>query len=56
MVDQFGPRPEKGKYVELGYAIGTGKKIFLCGFDTSCVFYALPQCIRVRTLNDIPLQ
>jgi hypothetical protein len=57
----YGNLPGKGKYVELGYAIGlntgnTGmKKIFLFGTDDSCVFYHLPNLIRIKSLEEIPL-
>lgn len=65
--DNHGERPGKGKYVEMGYAIGwrrlyvTGsvrelvtKKIFLYGKDQStCVFYHLPCCIHITSLEEI---
>lgn len=50
-VDQYGPTPGKGKYVELGYAYAKGKRIILVGRDTQNVFYALPDVERV---SDIP--
>lgn len=53
--DNFGDRPGKGKYVELGYAIASGKKIFLIGQDTSCVFYHLPHLVRIQDLREIPV-
>src|SRR6266699_945480 len=46
-VDQFGPTPGKGKYVEFGYAYAQGKRIILVGEDTQNVFYALPGLERV---------
>lgn len=40
--DQFAERPGRGKFVELGYAMGKGKRIYLCGVpDPTCVFYNL---------------
>jgi nucleoside 2-deoxyribosyltransferase len=53
----FGNRPGKGKYVELGYAMASCKKVFLFGEDDSCVFYHLPPlyCTRILDLQEIPL-
>lgn len=52
-VDQFAERPGRGKYVELGYALGTKKKCFLYGDSQDCVFYHLPECIRIETLEEL---
>ena len=42
--DNFGDRPGRGKYVELGMAIGFEKRMLLVGHEHSgCVFYHLPQ-------------
>lgn len=43
-VDQWGDRPGKGKYVELGYAIGIRKRVILIGKDDGCIFYHLTDC------------
>lgn len=72
--DNYGERPGKGKYVELGYAIALNQvsgnrthgdhvmriipdqkpKIFLYGKDQStCVFYHLPCCIHITSLEEI---
>lgn len=52
--DQFSDRPGKGKFIELGIALGLDKKTFLCGGDlSSSVFYYLPQirlCVDVDEL------
>lgn len=52
-VDQFSERPGKGKYVELGYAIGMNKKCFLYGVDDSCVFYHLPELKRIVAFEEL---
>ena len=42
--DNFGDRPGRGKYVELGLAIAFDKRILLIGHEhVGCVFYQLPQ-------------
>ena len=42
--DNFGDRPGRGKYVELGIAIPSGKRILVVGKEQAgCVFYRLPQ-------------
>jgi nucleoside 2-deoxyribosyltransferase len=52
-VDQYGPTPGKGKYVELGYAYAQGKRIILVGKDTQNVFYALPGVERVADVPEL---
>jgi nucleoside 2-deoxyribosyltransferase len=52
-VNQFGDRPGRGKYVELGYALGIGKKVFLYGNLNNCVFYHLPEVQWVSSLTQI---
>lgn len=52
-VDQFGDRPGKGKYFELGYAYAQGKRIILVGADNSCVFFALPGMIRISCKEEL---
>jgi nucleoside 2-deoxyribosyltransferase len=52
-VDQFGAIPGRGKYVELGYAIGTGKKVFLYGSAADCVFYCLPWVTRISNFEEL---
>jgi nucleoside 2-deoxyribosyltransferase len=50
--DQYGNKPGKGKFIELGYAIRAGKRIILVGDDLeSCVFYHLPTIRKVRTIE-----
>lgn len=50
--DQYAERPGRGKFVELGYALGKGKKVYLCGSpDPSCVFYRLPGLTRVSRVD-----
>lgn len=51
-IDQFGPTPGRGKYLELGYAIRAGKKCILVGehFE-SCVFYKLPSLRYTKTIE-----
>lgn len=55
--DNFGDRPGRGKYVELGIAIPSGKRILLVGAEQSgCVFYHLPQAEHYgveTTSNDL---
>lgn len=42
--DNFGDRPGRGKYVELGLAVGFDKRVLLVGHEQSgCVFYHLKQ-------------
>lgn len=54
-VDQFGDSPGKGKFLELGYAIAKGKRVYLWGKDDSSVFYHLPQVIRLETWKDFSI-
>lgn len=52
--EQFGPTPERGKFLELGYAIAKKKAIYLVGYDSKpkdCVFYALPGITRFTQLD-----
>jgi len=51
--DNFGDRPGRGKYVELGYALAQNKLIFLFGEADDCVFYHLPGVKRITNLNEI---
>lgn len=41
--DQYGPRPARGKYVELGLALAKKKKIYIVGQERDCIFYWLPE-------------
>lgn len=51
--DQRGPRPGKGKFLELGYAIRAGKRIVLLGEDQdSSVFYFLPTIRHAKTVEE----
>ena len=52
-VDQYGPTPGKGKFVELGYAYAQGKQIVLVGEDTQTVFYTLPGIERVESVSSL---
>src|SRR6267142_3869939 len=51
-VDQYAERPGRGKFVELGYAIRAGKKTFLIGSNTDCVFYNLSIIVKFDTIDD----
>ena len=51
-LDQFADRPGKGKFVEMGYALGSDKDVITIGKDLSCVFTALPQIIHYETIDD----
>lgn len=52
-IDQFSESPGRGKYVELGYALGTGKKCFIYGSNWGCIFYHLPQIIHLTSFEEI---
>lgn len=53
-IDQFGPTPGRGKYIEFGYALAKGKKCFIYGEDKeSCCFFFLPQVTHIRNLNNL---
>lgn len=50
--DNYGDKPGKGKYVELGYALAKGKRIFIVGQNNnSCIFYSL--CEHVKTFEEL---
>src|SRR5216683_6722679 len=49
--DQYSEGSGKGKYVELGYAIRTGKRIILVGQYSGCMFYNLPIMHRISTIE-----
>ncbi|MDD1678115.1 MAG: nucleoside 2-deoxyribosyltransferase [Methanomicrobiales archaeon] len=55
--DNYGDRPGRGKYVEFGIAIPSGKRILLVGREHSgCVFYHLPRVEHYpaeTTTNDL---
>lgn len=52
--DQYGDRHGRGKFVELGYAIRAGKRVFLVGEDqTSSVFYHLPTIRHCKTVEEL---
>ena len=52
--DNFGDRPGRGKYVELGMAIASRKKIILCGKEhKNTVFYFLPSMIHCDNVEDV---
>jgi nucleoside 2-deoxyribosyltransferase len=53
--DQFGERPGRGKFVELGLAIGFGKPVVLIGKGEGCVFYNLKFLHRYDTVEDFLL-
>jgi nucleoside 2-deoxyribosyltransferase len=49
----YGERPGRGKYVELGYAIRAGKAIIIYDSDDKCVFYKLPHLIHCESLEHL---
>lgn len=52
--DQFGDRPGRGKYVELGMAIVARKKIILVGKEhKNTVFYYLPTIQHCATIDEV---
>lgn len=53
-VDQYGDSPGKGKFMEFGYALAKGKKIYIHGQDKhSSVFYYLPQIRVLNLISDL---
>jgi nucleoside 2-deoxyribosyltransferase len=54
-VDQIGDTSGKGKYIEMGYAMGTHKPVILIGKDDGCVFYHLADCgmRRIQSLEEL---
>lgn len=51
--DNFGDRPGRGKYVELGYALALNKTIFVFGQAQDMVFYALPNINKINSIFEI---
>jgi nucleoside 2-deoxyribosyltransferase len=51
--DNFGDRPGRGKYVELGYALALNKTIFVFGQVQDMVFYSLPNINRINSISGI---
>lgn len=52
--DQYGEKPGKGKFMEFGYALAKGKKVFIHGQDTtSSVFYHLPDVQVLHLISDL---
>jgi nucleoside 2-deoxyribosyltransferase len=52
--DQYGERPGKGKFLEMGYALGKGKQVYIHGQDVqSSVFYHLPQVIVLDQIGNL---
>lgn len=52
--DQYGDSPGKGKYMEFGYALAKGKKVYIHGLDTtSSVFYHLPDVQILHLVSDL---
>lgn len=49
--DQVGPTPGRGKYIELGYAIGIGKPVIAIGPANLTVFYFLTEVRRVKSVK-----
>ena len=47
--DQYEPIPGRGKFIELGYALGSGR-------DNSCIFYLLPQITRINSLDSLNIR
>jgi nucleoside 2-deoxyribosyltransferase len=52
-VDNYGYRPGKGKYFEMGYAFAQGLRVIIIGEDNSCVFYSLAQVERVKDVDEL---
>jgi len=50
--NQFGERPGKGKFFELGYAVRSGKICIVIGDDRSCIFYNLPNIRHAKNMED----
>ena len=54
--DQYGEKHGKGKFMEFGYAIAKGKKVYIHGLDTtSSVFYHLPYVQVLKLISDLRL-
>lgn len=49
---QYSERPARGKYVELGYALGRRKKVFVYG-PKDCVFYYHPGVQHFYELDEL---
>lgn len=52
-LDQCGNTPGRGKFVEFGYAMAKGKKVYALGTDTNCIFIYLPQVTRITGLEQV---
>lgn len=50
--DQYGPRPGRGKWVELGYALGQGKLVVVVGGDGGCIFTHLSE-VYLKTVSSL---
>lgn len=51
--DQFGPKSGRGKHIEVGYALATGKRIIIIGKECEeSVFYFLPNVRRFRNIQE----
>ena len=54
--NQFGKRPGRGKYVELGIALALDKTVILVGSaatNADTVFYYMPSIIKVSSLKQL---
>lgn len=52
--DQWGDRAGRGKYVEFGYALRQGMKIYLVGeSNTNCVFYFCPGIKQYKNVDEL---
>lgn len=52
-INQYGSSPGRGKYIELGYALGIGKKCYIIGYNMGCVFYSLPEIIHIKNFTEL---
>jgi nucleoside 2-deoxyribosyltransferase len=52
-VDQVGSTPGRGKWVEFGYAYAKGKRCYLYGVCTQCIFIHLPGVYRILSFDEI---
>lgn len=51
--EQFGSTPGRGKYVELGYAVGIRKPVYVVGLGDETIFYFLGDITRASDLDSL---
>lgn len=49
--EQFGSTPGRGKYVELGYAVGIRKPVYVVGVGDETIFYFLGDIGRLADID-----